>query len=110
MSKSGKFTLGLVMGALAGTVISLLYAPEKGQTTRNRLSYRISHYVDEINNLIDQLRQEREKLVSDAKQRGDKVVDEARERAEHLIKEAEALLANASSASEGKPSSSKKQI
>lgn len=98
MSKSGRFTLGLVMGALAGSIVSLLYAPEKGQTTRNRLSYRFTHYIDELNSMIDQLRKEREKLVSEAKERGDQVVTDAKERAEDLIKEAEALLANASGA------------
>lgn len=92
MSKSSNFLAGLMTGALAGTIIALLYAPDTGKNTRDRLSYQLSNYYDELNNLIDQLRREKDILISDAKSKGDKVVSEAKEKAEDLIKEAENLL------------------
>lgn len=92
MSKSSNFITGLLTGALAGTVIALLYAPDTGQNTRDRISYKLSNYYDELNDLIDQLRKEKELLVSEAKTKGDEVVLEAKEKAEGLIKEAEDLL------------------
>lgn len=91
MSKSKDFTLGLLSGALVGSVIALLYAPDKGSNTRDVLSYRLSSYLDELTHLIDRLSEEKE-AISDAKRKGDLVVEDARHRAEDLIREAEDLL------------------
>lgn len=91
MSKSKDFTLGLISGALIGSVIALLYAPDKGSNTRDVLSYRLSNYLDELTHLIDKLSDEKE-AISDAKKKGDLVVEDARKRAEDLIQEAEDLL------------------
>lgn len=98
MNKSGNFLVGLLSGALAGAVIALLYAPDNGKNTRDKLSYRLNHYLEDLNDLIDQLKEEKKNLVSEAKEKGDKVVIEAKEKAEDLIKEAEALLNNIESA------------
>ena len=98
MNKSGNFIAGLFAGALAGTVLALLYAPDTGQNTRDRLSYRLSSYKDELNDLISELRKEKQKLMSEAKEKGEKVVVEAKEKADHLIREAEELLDSIESA------------
>ena len=92
MSKTGNFIAGLVTGAMAGTVLALLYAPDTGKNTRDRLSYQLSSYRDELNDLIDQLSQEKQKLISEAKEKGEAVVSDAKQKADHLIKEAEDLL------------------
>lgn len=95
MSKSGKgFALGLISGVAIGSAIALLYAPETGTTTRGKLSYRLTNYIEELNRLIQKLKDEKEKFSSDAKQKSDDVVTDAKNRADDLIKEAEALLEN----------------
>lgn len=95
MSSSGKdFTIGLVTGALIGSAVAILYAPDSGSNTRDKISYRLSTYVDELNKLIDELQNEKEKYVSDAKKKGDDVVSDAKKRADDLIREAESLLEN----------------
>ena len=91
MSRSKDFTLGLLSGALVGSVVALLYAPDKGQNTRDVLSYRVSNYLDELSHLIDRLSEEKAS-ISEAKRKGDLVVEDARHRAEDLIREAEDLL------------------
>lgn len=93
MSKSKDFTLGLVSGAVIGSVVALLYAPDKGSNTRDIISYRLSNYLDEISHLIDRLSDEKE-AISEAKQKGDLVVEDARKKAEDLISEAEDLLSS----------------
>ena len=92
MNKSSNFIVGLLSGALAGTILALLYAPDTGKNTRDKLSYRLSEYLEDLNELIDQLKEEKEILVSEAKEKGDKVVLDAKNRAETLINEAEDLL------------------
>jgi gas vesicle protein len=95
MTQSGKgFSIGFITGALVGSAVALLYAPDSGSTTRGRISYRVSSYGDEINNLIKKLKKEQEKISSDAKQKGDDVVSDAKKRADDLIREAETLLDN----------------
>ncbi|MDZ7689714.1 MAG: YtxH domain-containing protein [Balneolaceae bacterium] len=91
MSRSKDFTLGLLSGALIGSIVGLLYAPDKGSNTRDVLSYRLSNYLDELTHLIDRLSEEKH-AISDAKRKGDEVVEDARKRAEDLIREAEDLL------------------
>lgn len=91
MSRSKDFTLGLLSGALVGSAVALLYAPDKGQNTRDILSYRLSNYLDELTHLIEQLSDEKAS-ISEAKRKGDLVVEDARHRAEDLIREAEDLL------------------
>ncbi|HET6528786.1 MAG TPA: YtxH domain-containing protein [Balneolaceae bacterium] len=92
MSKSD-FTFGLLSGALIGSAVALLYAPEKGSNTRDILSYRLSSYLDELTRLIERLTDEKSS-ISDAKRKGDLVVEDARQRAEDLINEAENLLSS----------------
>ena len=91
MSKSKDFTLGLLSGALVGSVVALLYAPDKGSNTRDIISYRLSTYIDELSQLIDKLSEEKAS-ISEAKRKGDLVVEDAKKRAEDLIHEAEDLL------------------
>ncbi len=91
MSKSKDFTLGVLTGALVGSVVAILYAPDKGSNTRDIISYRLSNYLDELSHLIDKLSEEK-KSISEAKRKGDLVVEDARHRAEDLIREAEDLL------------------
>lgn len=91
MSKSKDFTIGLISGAVIGSAVALLYAPDKGSNTRDILSYRLSSYLDELTHLIDRLSEEKE-AISEAKRQGDLVVEDARHRAEDLIREAEDLL------------------
>ncbi len=98
--KSSGFIFGILSGAAIGTAIGLLYAPDKGEHTRDRLSYRLNTYLDDLTRLIEKIRYENQ-IVSDAKKEGELVVEEAQKRAEDLISEAEELLKNIS---EGKKS------
>ncbi|MGF1671749.1 MAG: YtxH domain-containing protein [Balneolaceae bacterium] len=95
MSNTGKgLVIGLLTGAVIGSAISILYAPDKGRNTRDRLSYQLSKYIDDLNDIIAELKKEKRNLASDAKQKGDKVIQDAKHRADDLIKEAENLLSN----------------
>lgn len=93
MSKSKDYTLGLISGALVGSAIALLFAPDKGSNTRDMLSYRLSNSMDELSHLIDKLSEEKDS-ISEAKKQGNLVVEDARDRAENLINEAEDLLSD----------------
>ena len=89
MSQFSKgLTIGIASGALAGAVVALLFAPEKGSDLRKRLSYQLNRLVEEIAETIEQL-QSSEKAPDSA---SGKLVADAQQKAEDLIREAEDLL------------------
>ena len=106
MSKSKDITIGALIGAVVGSAVALLYAPDKGSNTRNVLSYRLSNYKDELTELIEKLSDEKQ-TISDAKKQGDLVVEDARQRAEDLINEAEDLLGSIEETQKGNTNGTK---
>lgn len=45
---SGKILLGLLAGAAVGATIGILFAPDKGSSTRKKISEKSDEYVDEL--------------------------------------------------------------
>jgi len=45
---SGKVLLGILAGAAAGAFLGILFAPEKGSTTRNKILSKGEEYADEL--------------------------------------------------------------
>lgn len=67
MNKTGNFIAGILVGAVAGSAVSLLLAPSEGSNVRDKLSYQISRLKDKILSLV----QKREDLVNEAKSQGE---------------------------------------
>ncbi len=91
MKKGGSILLGFLFGIVTGVTVGMLYAPEKGTHTRNRLSYRLDRYRNILANLIDQLIEEKEKMVSAAKVEEQRRKSEMKEKAEKLMTEIDDL-------------------
>lgn len=95
MSKnSGSSLLAFFIGAAAGSIIGILYAPDKGSNTRDKLSYRLHKYRKSLEELIDDLISEDDSTFSEAKSHGEKVVSDAREKAERLLEDVDELLSH----------------
>jgi gas vesicle protein len=91
--KSGNTLLAFLLGAAAGTLIGILYAPDKGTNTREKLSFQLDKYREMLRELIDDFVSGRETpLTSEAKSQGQKVVDEAKSKAEQLLEDVDDLL------------------
>ena len=45
---SGKVLLGLLAGAAAGAMMGILFAPEKGTTTRKKIASKGEEYADDL--------------------------------------------------------------
>jgi gas vesicle protein len=80
MNTTGKFVLGLLGAAAAGTVIGLLIAPDKGSETRKKMIEGVGKFAidlanvlqsgkDELANAEETALQEAEGLKNDIKQR-----------------------------------------
>lgn len=92
MSKTSSSFLAFLMGIGTGVALGILYAPDKGENTRDRLSYRLGRYREQLQNLIDDLVSQADQPESMARAESKKVVDDAREKAERLLSDVEALM------------------
>jgi gas vesicle protein len=92
MSKSGKSFWAFTLGALTGATLGILYAPDKGEHTRDRLAFQLQKYQEQLKKLIDEMVDGNEVPESFAKTESKKVVSEAREKAERLLTDVEALM------------------
>ncbi len=68
MNENGKVVAALLAGLAAGAVIGLLFAPEKGSETRDKLNDSLADLGDVLKERaeeqFDQLNELKEKLVS----------------------------------------------
>ncbi|MDH4089862.1 MAG: YtxH domain-containing protein [Cyclobacteriaceae bacterium] len=91
--KSGNTLMAFLFGAAAGTLIGILYAPDKGTNTREKLSFQLDKYRDILQELVNDFVSGKETpLTSEAKSQGQKVVDEAKNKAERLLEDVDELL------------------
>ena len=93
MSRSGRDLAFFLTGIATGTVLGLLYAPEKGNVTRDRLSYRLSKYREQLQRLLNDMLESAELPENVSRTEGQRVVDDAREKAERLQEDVDRLMA-----------------
>ncbi|WP_299452872.1 YtxH domain-containing protein [uncultured Microscilla sp.] len=91
MSKLASAITAFVAGTAVGAAVGILYAPEEGNKTRDKLTYRLSKLKDKVAQLTEELTQGKEEITSEAKIQGKKVVGDLEARVQDLNKEFEEL-------------------
>ena len=84
--------ISLLVGLIIGGIVGRLFAPDKGNNTRDRLTFRLNQYRKKLEDLIAEITEDKELVKSEAKVKGNKVVNEAKTKAERLLKDVDGIL------------------
>jgi gas vesicle protein len=91
--KSSNSLMAFLLGAATGAILGILYAPDKGVNTRQKLSFQLEKYRGMLQSLVNDLIDGKETpLTSEAKSQGQRVVDDAKLKAEKLLEDVDELL------------------
>ena len=92
MSKTSNTLLSFLLGSTTGAIVGILYAPDKGSNTRDKVTYRLDKYKIMLEKLLEDLINGKDIPQSAAKSQGQKVIDDAKERAEQLLEDVDNLI------------------
>ncbi len=92
MERKTSSLLTFLLGAVTGAVVGLLFAPDKGSNTRDKLTFMLDKYKSELQDLVDSIIESNEQPASAAKEKGKKVISDAKQKAEKLLEDVDDLI------------------
>ena len=92
MSKSGGSFFAFLLGIVTGGVLGILYAPDKGTNTRDRLSFQLDKLKKQLEGFLEDVVDGKVVLDNDAKNQGEKNVKDAKDKAERLLDDVNGLI------------------
>ncbi len=90
MSKD-KLLLGVLAGVAVGALLGVLFAPDKGSATREKISKKGKEYADDLNNKIDQLIASITSKTNWAEKEADELVTDLKSNVEAALKDLESM-------------------
>jgi gas vesicle protein len=92
MSKNSDSVLAFLAGIAAGAAMGVLFAPDSGKNTRDKLSFQLEKYKEQLAEMLEHLGREGQNFETEAHAQGERVVNEAKLKAEGLLNDVEKLI------------------
>ena len=92
MSRSGGSFFAFLIGILTGGVLGILYAPDKGTNTRDKLTFQLDKIKKQLEGFINDVVDGKDIVDNEAKEEGEKIVKEAKDKAEQLLDDVNDLI------------------
>ncbi|MEQ8581775.1 MAG: YtxH domain-containing protein [Marinoscillum sp.] len=92
MSSRGNSFFAFILGAITGGILGVLFAPDKGTNTRDKLTYRLDKYKKRLEEIVEDLVEGADMVENEAKSEGEKIVKDAKVKAEKLLDDVNGLI------------------
>src|SRR5688572_25615771 len=92
MGKSNSTLIAFLAGAAAGAIFGVLYAPDKGKNTRDKLSFQLEKYRDTLKEMLEEFMNSKDHPASGIHSESQRIVNDAKEKAEKLLEDVELLI------------------
>lgn len=84
MNTTGKFVLGVLGAAAAGTIVGLLIAPDKGSATRKKMIEGVGKFAIDLANLLQTGKEEYENVKDTVLSEAEGLKDDVKQRAKNV--------------------------
>lgn len=91
-NNSGSTFFAFLLGIITGGILGLLFAPEKGSHTRDKLSFLLDKYKNQLEDIVQDVVDGKEKVQNQAKSEGERIISDAKTKAEQLLDDVNGLM------------------
>jgi gas vesicle protein len=88
----GAFLIGFIVGGLTGAAVSLLFAPQSGEKTRELIQTKAIELRDRAAETVEEARLHAEEALEDAKQKTEEWAKLAKQQADDVLQKGEEAL------------------